>query len=150
VAIERQTRAGSLELLAFGRDLIGFSSRALIPTGFWIMAISGILVVVLRYGYRAPLWVWLKLAFSAGIFTVADFAQGPVTRALGSLAHQSVERGQLALQYQELLEMAGRYGPLTLVLFLTTMAIAIWKPSHLARKASLNGSLVRSAARSLE
>jgi hypothetical protein len=26
-----------------------------------MMVISGILVVVLRYGYRAPLWVWLSL-----------------------------------------------------------------------------------------
>jgi len=128
VAIERQTRGGTLELLAFGRDLIGFSSRVLIPTGFWMMVISGILVVVLRYGYRAPLWVWLKLAFSAAIFALADFGQGPVTRALAALAHWSVENGQLAPQYQESLALAGRYGLLTLALFLTTMAIAIWKP----------------------
>jgi hypothetical protein len=128
VAIERQTRGGSLELLAFGRDLIGFDSRVLVPTGFWMMVISGILVVLLRYGYRAPLWVWLKLTFSAAIFAVADFAQGPVTRALAALAHWSVEHGQLAAQYQETLALAGRYGLLTLALFLTTMGIAIWKP----------------------
>jgi hypothetical protein len=128
VAIERQTRGGSLELLAFGRDLIGFSSRVLVPTGFWMMVTSGILVVLLRYGYRAPLWVWLKLGFSAAIFAVADFAQGPVTRTLAALAHASVEHGQLAAQYQDMLALAGRYGLLTLVLFLATMGIAIWKP----------------------
>jgi hypothetical protein len=128
VAIERQTRGGSLELLAFGRDLITFSSSVLVPTGFWMMVISGILVVVLRYGYRAPLWVWLKLTASVAIFAVADFAQGPVTRALAMLAHWSVEHGQLAPQYQETLALAGRYGLLTLALFLMTMGIAIWKP----------------------
>jgi hypothetical protein len=140
VAIERQTRGGSLELLAFGRDLIGFSSSVLIPTGFWTMVISGILVVLLRYGYRAPLWVWLKLCFSAAIFTVADFAQGPVTRALTALAHASVEHGQLAAQYQDTLTLAGRYGLLILALFLATMGIAIWKPvSSRIRRATGRG-----------
>jgi hypothetical protein len=128
VAIERQTRGGGLELLAFGRDLISFDSRVLIPTGFWMLVISGILVVLLRYGIRAPLWVWLKLALAAAIFAVADFASGPVTRALATLAHWSVEHGQLAAQYQEMLALSGRYGLLTLTLFLTTMGIAIWKP----------------------
>lgn len=131
VAIERQTRGGNLDFLAFGRDLISSSSSALVPTGFWMMVISGILVVLLRYGYRAPLWVWLKLALSAVIFAVADFGQGPVTRALAALAHASVEHGQLASQYQETLALAGRYGLLTLALFLATMGIAIWKPVSL-------------------
>jgi hypothetical protein len=140
VAIERQTRGGSLELLAFGRDLISFSSSLLVPTGFWMMVISGILVVVLRYGYRAPLWVWLKLMASAAIFAVADFGQGPVTRALATLAHWSVEHSQLAPQYQETLALAGRYGLLTLALFLMTMGIAIWKPvSFRIRRAAQPG-----------
>jgi hypothetical protein len=128
VAIERQTRGGSLEALSFGRDLISLSSRNLVQTGFWMMVISGILVVVLRYGYRAPLWVWLKLATSAAIFAVADFAQAPTTAALSALAHWSVEHGTLAPQFADSLALAGRYGLVILALFLATMGIAIWKP----------------------
>jgi len=125
VAIERQTRGGSLELLSFGRDLISLSSRNLVQTGFWMMVISGILVVALRYGYRAPLWVWLKLATSAAIFAVAAFAQAPTTAALSTLAHWSVEH---------------RYGLVVLALFLTTMGIAIWKPvSFRIRRAAQPG-----------
>jgi len=147
VAIERQTRGTSLELLAFGRDLISFSSSALVPTGFWMMVVSGIVVVILRYGYRAPLWVWLKLALSATVFTVADFAQGPATRALAALAHWSVAHGQLAPQYQQTLALGGRYGLVVLALFLTTMGIAIWKPVSFRIRARRPGSAQPSEAR---
>ena len=140
VAIERQTRGGSLELLSFGRDLISLSSRNLVQTGFWMMVISGILVVALRYGYRAPLWVWLKLATSAAIFAVAAFAQAPTTAALSTLAHWSVEHGALAPQFAVNLALAGRYGLVVLALFLTTMGIAIWKPvSFRIRRAAQPG-----------
>ncbi len=131
VAIERQTRGGSLELLSIGRDLISLSSRNLVQTGFFMMVISGILIVVLRYGFRAPAWVWIKLATSAAIFAVAFFGQGPATTALAALAHWSVEHGELAPQFQDGLAQAGRYGLTLLALFLTTIAVAIWKPVSL-------------------
>ncbi len=128
VVIERQTRSGGLELLSIGRDLISVSSRELVQTGFYMIVISGILIVVLRYGIRAPAWVWIKLATSAAIFGVAALGQGPTTAALAALAHWSVEHGQLAPQFPDGLALAGRYGETLLVLFLTTIAVAIWKP----------------------
>jgi hypothetical protein len=128
VVIERNTRGSRLELLSIGRDLISVSSRELVQTGFYMLVVSGILIVVLRYGIRAPAWVWIKLATSAAIFAVAALGTGPTNAALAALAHWSVEHGQLAPQFSDSLAHAGRYGETLLVLFLTTIAVAIWKP----------------------
>jgi hypothetical protein len=135
VVIERNTRGRGLELLSIGRDLISVSSRELVQTGFYMVVISGVLIVVLRYGLRAPAWVWIKLATSAAIFAVAALGQGPTTAALAALAHWSVEHGQLAPQFSDSLVQAGRYGETLLVLFLATIAVAIWKPVSFRIKA---------------
>ena len=135
VVIERNTRSSGLELLSIGRDLISVSSRELVQTGFYMLVVSGMLIVVLRYGIRAPAWVWIKLATSSAIFAVAALGTGPTNAALAALAHWSVEHGQLAPQYQDSLAHAGRYGETLLVLFLTTIAVAIWKPVSFRIKA---------------
>ena len=77
IMVERHTRGGSLEMLSIGRDEVTLSSRNLIQTGFLITVFSGIAVTLLRYGLRAPLWVWIKLGISVIVLTVVIFALDP-------------------------------------------------------------------------
>jgi hypothetical protein len=126
--IERHTRAGSLEMLSIGRDLVSLSSQNLIQTGFWISVISGIVIVLLRYGLRAPLWAWIKLGLSVAIFGEVGFALDPASTAVTGWARWSAEHGQLAAQFPDSIAQAGRVGIVVLVLYLATTIVAIWKP----------------------
>jgi hypothetical protein len=128
IAIERQTRGADLRLLSIGRDLITASSHTLIQTGFWMMVVTGILLVVLRYGLRVPLWAWIKFGLSVAIFFMSVLALTPAGDAATQWARWSAEHGQLAPQFLDNAGRAGPYGAAILVLFLVTTIVAIWKP----------------------
>lgn len=128
VLIERSTRTGSLELLSFARDLTSLSSQILIQTGFLTMVFSGILLTLLRYGIRAPLWAWLKLGLSVVIFVTVIFALDPARLAATEWAHWSAQHGQLAPEYLVSAARATGVGRSVLLLFAITTVVAIWKP----------------------
>lgn len=129
VLIERHTRSGSLELLSIGRDLVTLSSHNLIQTGFLVMVFSGILITLLRYGLRAPLWAWLKLGISVIVFSLVIFGLDPASTTATEWARWSAEHGQLAPQFVEYATRAGRFGVSILALLLVTAIVAIWKPT---------------------
>jgi hypothetical protein len=129
IIVERHTRGGSLEMLSIGRDLVTLSSHNLIQTGFLIAVFSGILLTLLRYGVRAPLWVWIKLGISVIVLTVVIFALDPAGVAATEWARWSAEHGQLAPQYLDSVTRSGRYGIVVLALLLVMMTVAIWKPA---------------------
>ena len=128
VMIDRQTRGAGLEILALGRDLIALTSRNFIQTGFWMMVVTGILVVLLRYGLRPPIWVWVKAGTSTAIFAIVVLALDPAALSATQWAHWSAEHGQLAPQFLVSVTEAGRYGIMVLALLLVTTIVAIWKP----------------------
>ena len=128
ILIERHTRGGSLELLSIGRDLVTLSSHNLIQSGFLITVFSGILITLLRYGLRAPLWTWIKLGLSLVILTMVIFALDPASTAATEWARLSAERGRLVPEYLDSVARAGRYGAAVLLLLLVTAIVAIWKP----------------------
>jgi hypothetical protein len=128
IMIERHTAGGSLELLRIGRDLVTLSSHSLIQTGFLITLFSGILIALLRYGLRAPLWAWTKLGLSLVILNLVIFALDPASTAATEWARWSAEHGRLAPEYLDSVAHAGRYGVVVLVLLLVTTGVAIWKP----------------------
>lgn len=136
ILIERYTSAGSLELLSTGRDLVTLSSHNLIQTGFLVTVFSGILVALLRYGIRAPLWAWIKLGISIVIFTTVILVFDPAGTATTEWARWSAEHGRLAPEYLESLSRSRRLGLFVLSLFLITTIVAIWKPMwpHLRRR----------------
>lgn len=136
ILIERYTAAGSLELLSTGRDLVTLSSHSLIQTGFLATVFSGILVALLRYGIRAPLWAWIKLGISIVIFTTVIFIFDPAGTATTEWARWSAQHGHLAPEYLESLTRSRRLGLFVLSLFLITTIVAIWKPMwpHLRRR----------------
>ena len=128
ILVERHTRGGNLEMLSLGRDLVTLSSHDLTQTGFLITLFSGILLTLLRYGIRVPLWAWIKLALSLIVLTVVLLALDPAGTAATEWARLSAERGQLAPQYLDSVARSGRYGAIVLGLLLVTMIVAIWKP----------------------
>jgi len=136
IMIERHTASGSLEMLSLGRDLVTLSSHNLIQTGFLIMVFTGILVTLLRYGIRAPLWAWIKLGLSAVVLILVIFALDPASSVATEWARWSVEHGQLAPQYLNSVARAGRYGVIVLALLLVTTFVAIWKPTRLLFRAT--------------
>jgi hypothetical protein len=128
VMIERQTRDAGLTVLALGRDLIGLTSRNFIQTGFLMMVATGILIVLLRYGLRAPIWVWIKVATSSAILAIVVLGLDPAALSATQWAHWSAEHGQLAPQFLVSVAQAGRYGVTVVILLLVTTIVAIWKP----------------------
>jgi hypothetical protein len=128
IMIERHTSGGSLELLSIGRDLVTLSSHALIQSGFLVTVFSGILIALLRYGLRAPLWAWIKLGVSTVIVALVIFALDPASTAATEWARWSAAHGQLAPEYLVDVARAGRYGIAVLLLLLVTTSVAIWKP----------------------
>ena len=128
IMIERHTRGGSLELLSIGRDLVTLSSHNLIQTGFLVTVFTGILIALLRYGLRAPLWAWLKLGISFVVFSLVVFGLDPASTTATEWARWSAEHGQLAPQFLDNATRAGRFGIIVLMLLLVTTIVAIWKP----------------------
>ena len=126
--IDRQTRGADLHLLSLGRDLISLSSRNLVQTGFLLTMATGILMALLRYGLRVPVWAWLKFGLSITVLALSILALSPATTAATQWAHWSAEHGQLAPQFLENIALAGRYGITILGLLLVTVIVAIWKP----------------------
>jgi hypothetical protein len=128
ILIERHTRTGSLELLSIGRDLVALSSHNLIQTGFLVTVFSGILIALMRYGLRAPLWAWLKLGLSVAVFSLVVFGLDPASTTATEWARWSAEHGQLAPQFLQSATRAGRFGISVLALILVIVIVAIWKP----------------------
>jgi hypothetical protein len=144
--IDRHTRGADLQLLSLGRDLISLSSRNLVQTGFLLMMATGILMVLVRYGLRAPIWAWLKFGLSITVLALSILALSPATTAATQWAHWSAEHGQLAPQFLENIALAGRYGITILGLLLVTVIVAIWKPfSSGIRRLSPSGDSVETA-----
>jgi len=128
VVIERRTRDTDLHLLSAGRDLISLSIGSIVQTGFWMTVMTGFLIVPFRYGFRIPIWIWIKLAITNAIFSIAVMALTPANDAATQWAHWSDDHGQLAPQFQENVAQADFYGMLILSLFLIATAVGIWKP----------------------
>jgi hypothetical protein len=126
--IDRQTRGADLHLLSVGRNLITASSHSLIQTGFLLMMATGILLVLLRYGWRVPVWAWIKFGLSIAILSISIFALTPASDAATQWARWSAEHGQLAPQFLDNIARTGPYGATILVLLLVTTIVAIWKP----------------------
>ena len=128
ILIERSTRGGSLELLSTGRDLVSLSSHNLIQNGFLVTVFSGIVVALLRYGIRAPLWAWIKLGLSIVIFTTVILALDPAGTTTTEWARWSAEHGHLAPEFLDSVARSRGYGLVVLSLFLITTIVAVWKP----------------------
>ena len=70
--IEHATGGGSLQALADGRDLMGTLARTLTAPGFWLTIVSGVGMLVLRYGRSVPGWVWAKVALTVASMVLAE------------------------------------------------------------------------------
>jgi hypothetical protein len=141
--IEQQTSHGTLQALAFGRDLTGGVARTLIVPGFLSLFLSGVALTLLRYGRRAPLWVWIKVALNLiAVVGIAPFV-APAVAGARQWAHWSADHDQLAPQFQQNAAQAAFYGAIVVTLFLLNIPVAVWKPrlSVKAPQAARSGGL---------
>jgi hypothetical protein len=127
-AIDKDTSGGSFQTLSIGRDLTSQLARSLVLPGFLLMIASGIIMVVLRYGYHPPLWVWIKAGLTTVALLVATPLAAPALAAARQWAHWSAEHDQLAPQFSDAAARASFYGGIVFVLFLLNIPVAIWKP----------------------
>jgi hypothetical protein len=128
LVIERATSTADLQSLSFGRDLTGVLARSLTLPGFLITVATGILMVLLRYGRRPPVWVWIKVGLTTAALSLATPVVAPALAAAREWAHWSVQHGQLAPQFQEAVARASFYGGIVFALFLLNIPVAVWKP----------------------
>ncbi|HEY4143500.1 MBL fold metallo-hydrolase [Pinirhizobacter sp.] len=128
LVIDRVAGAGSLQTLAFGRELTGTLARTLALPGFLLLVGTGITMTLLRYGRRPPLWVWMKLGVTAAALAIATPVVAPALTAARSWARWSSEHGQLAPQFLESVSRANLFGGIVFTLFLSNIVIAVWKP----------------------
>jgi hypothetical protein len=126
--INRATSGASLQTLSFGRDLTGQLGRTLILPGFWLIVVTGVAMTLVRYGLRAPIWVWIKICLNIVGIGIAGPLVAPALEAARQWAHWSVEHNQLAPQFQESTAQASLYGGIVFALFLLNIPVAIWKP----------------------
>jgi hypothetical protein len=126
--IYRVTSHADLQALSFGRDLTGVLARSLTLPGFLLTVVTGVLMVLLRYGLRPPIWVWMKVGLTTTALSLATPVVGPALEAAREWAHWSVEHGQLAPQFQESASRASFYGGIVFALFLLNVPVAVWKP----------------------
>jgi hypothetical protein len=127
-AIERKTTGGSLQSLWFGRDLTGLIARSVVLPGFLLVIATGIAMVLLRYGRRPPVWVWIKVGITTTALLAATALAAPALTAARQWARWSFEHDQLASQFDDSATKAGVYGGIVFLLFLLNIPIAIWKP----------------------
>jgi hypothetical protein len=127
-AIDRLTSGNGLQALSFGRDLTSQLAYSLVLPGFLLIIASGIVMVLLRYGFHPPLWVWIKAGISTIALFVATPLAAPALTAARQWAHWSAENNQLAPQFSDSAAKAAFYGGIVFILFLLNIPIAIWKP----------------------
>jgi hypothetical protein len=127
-AIDSDTSGADLRTLSIGRDLTSELARSLVLPGFLLMIASGIIMVVLRYGFHPPLWVWIKAGLTTVALLVATSLAAPAVAAVRQWAHWSAEHNQLAPQFSDAVARASLYGGIVLILFLLNIPVAIWKP----------------------
>lgn len=128
LVIERVTSTADLQSLSFGRDLTGVLARSLTLPGFFLTVATGILMVLLRYGRRPPVWIWIKIGLTTAALSLGTPVVAPALAAAREWAHWSVQHGQLAPQFQEAVARAGFYGGIVFALFLLNIPVAVWKP----------------------
>lgn len=126
--IYRATGAGDLQALSFGRDLVGLLARSFTLPGFLLTVLTGIAMVLLRYGSRPPLWVWIKVALTIAALSLATPVVGPALDAARQWAHWSLEHGHLAPEFLTSVAKANFYGGIVFALFVLNIPVAIWKP----------------------
>ena len=128
-AIEYATSSGSLQFLAEGRDLMGLLSKTLTAPGFWLTIVTGVGMVLLRYGRKVPGWVWGKVALTVAGMALALTKVAPALEAARRWAHESAEQGHFLPQLHFSLSQAALYGGMAFALILLTIPVAVWKPS---------------------
>jgi len=128
LGVESVSAGGSLEFLSWGRDLMGVLARSYTLPGFLLTIVSGIGMVIVRYGKRVPGWVWVKVGLTTAGMAVALTSVAPALEAARHWAHWSAQHGQLAPQFHDAVARAGLYGGVVFALVLLTIPIAVWKP----------------------
>jgi hypothetical protein len=128
LVIESMTRTGGLQLLVLGRDLTGEVARSLVLPGFLLLIATGIAMTLLRYGWRPPVWVWMKVGIVSTVLLVANPLVAPAARAARYWAHWSLDHHQLAPQFQAAAARASLFGGIVVALFLLNVPISVWKP----------------------
>ncbi len=127
--IEHATSLGSLQFLAWGRDLMGTLARSLTLPGFLLTVASGIGLVIVRYGKKVPRWVWAKVALTTIALAMAATFVAPALEGARKWARWSAEHGQLAPQLHASLHQVSVYGSIVFTLILLTIPVAVWKPA---------------------
>jgi hypothetical protein len=131
--IDRETSAGGLDTLSFGRELTGALARDLVLPGFLLMIATGIAMTLLRYGKHPPLWVWIKAGLTAAALLIATSLVAPALQGARDWARWSAAHEQLAPQFQDSAARAGLYGGIVFLLFVLNLPVAIWKPFQSVR-----------------
>jgi len=126
--IENVTNAGSLQVFAEGRDLMGLLAKTLTAPGFLLTVVTGIGMTVLRYGKNVPGWVWGKVALTVAGMGLALTRVAPALQAARRFAHESAAQGHLLPQLHASLSQAALYGGVVFTFVLLTVPLAVWKP----------------------
>jgi hypothetical protein len=128
LTIDRVTGGGDLQTMSFGRDMMGVLARSLTLPGFVLTVVTGVSMVLLRYGSRPPIWVCIKVGLTTAALLFATPFVRPALEAARYWAQWSVEHGRLAPELHDSISRANFYGAIVFALFVLNIPVAIWKP----------------------
>ncbi len=135
LVVDHATSGADLQSLSLGRDLTAELARSLVLPGFLLLIASGTGLTLIRYGLRAPGWVWIKVALNAAGVFVATSLVSPALQDARFWAHWSGAHNELAPQLQAAATRASLYGAIAFALLLLNIPVAIWKPRLFAKPA---------------
>ncbi len=128
IVIDIHIEGRGLTALAEGRQAVSLISHALIMSGLGLMIVTGIGLSILRYGFRWPRWILVKILFVVVIFGVAFFALLPALDSATVWAVRSAKDGILHSEYTYYLTRESIFGIANMLVFIGAAVFALWKP----------------------
>ena len=115
-----------IENAVFGRQVISAGTSALTIPGLWVLAVTGLVMGLRRYGLKSRFFQ-IKLLVVALILVNAHFIIVPAVESATQLAIESRGTGELMPEYDNAYMRESVFGAVNVLLTLAAASIAVWR-----------------------
>ena len=126
IVVSALIEGASLENVAFGRELISTGSSVLTLPGMVLLAVTGILMGVARYGVKQRFFR-LKFLLMALLAVNGYFFVLPLVNSATEIAVRSLAQGKLLPEYKAAYLRESIAGAVNILIMLAAAVIGVWK-----------------------